>query len=404
MPTTADYLNDLVAQKEALAEALTEAGVTVEEGETFSTLVPKNSEILAEAARLKQLMTKILNRESFDYHDDTVTDFTSAIFAGTTIKSLSLPECTSLGIYRGTSSGATHMGSFYGASSLTSVHLPKCKTINGHSVGSPVQSSLYGPFASCTSLTSISLPECTAIRGCYSFSGCSKLVSIDMPKLTTISDGATYVFASCTKLTDVNLPELTFAAKPGGWAHYKDFFNGCTALTTISLPKAQGIPYQCFYGCTKLQSVYAESATTIGYQAIPASVVTLYTPSCTAPIAESIKKVTSLTTLTLSMNPEDTIILYSRSIEGCSKLTTLMFEAAISCASGHNIALSSSPLNLESAKRIISKLVDYKGTDREYAQKVTFSSTTLALLEADGATAPGDITWTEYARSKGWNI
>lgn len=41
MPTTADYLNDLVNQKNDLATALQDRGVEVEENETFSTLVPK---------------------------------------------------------------------------------------------------------------------------------------------------------------------------------------------------------------------------------------------------------------------------------------------------------------------------------------------------------------------------
>jgi hypothetical protein len=41
MVTTKDYLEDLIAQKKALAEALTAIGVEIGENETFSTLVPK---------------------------------------------------------------------------------------------------------------------------------------------------------------------------------------------------------------------------------------------------------------------------------------------------------------------------------------------------------------------------
>ena len=41
MPTTADYLNDLVAQKNALAENLNTKGVSASDTETLNTLVPK---------------------------------------------------------------------------------------------------------------------------------------------------------------------------------------------------------------------------------------------------------------------------------------------------------------------------------------------------------------------------
>ena len=45
MPTTADYLNDLVAQKKSLAENLNTKGVSASQSETLNTLVPKVLEI-----------------------------------------------------------------------------------------------------------------------------------------------------------------------------------------------------------------------------------------------------------------------------------------------------------------------------------------------------------------------
>ena len=48
MPTTADYLNDLVAQKKALAENLNTKGVSASQSETLNTLVPKVLEISGE--------------------------------------------------------------------------------------------------------------------------------------------------------------------------------------------------------------------------------------------------------------------------------------------------------------------------------------------------------------------
>lgn len=65
---------------------------------------------------------------------------------------------------------------------------------------------------------------------------------------------------------------------------------------------------------------------------------------------------------------------------------------------------SATKLSLESAKNIIRALVDYSGTEYEYVYTVSLSSTTQALLESDGATAPNGKTWLEYAYDKGWNI
>ena len=45
MPTTANYLNDLVAQKKALADNLNTKGVSASQSETLNTLVPKVLEI-----------------------------------------------------------------------------------------------------------------------------------------------------------------------------------------------------------------------------------------------------------------------------------------------------------------------------------------------------------------------
>lgn len=61
-------------------------------------------------------------------------------------------------------------------------------------------------------------------------------------------------------------------------------------------------------------------------------------------------------------------------------------------------------LELESAKSIIKGLKNYAGTDKEFVYSIQFSAETLALLEADGETAPDGMTWRDYAMSKGWTI
>lgn len=68
-----------------------------------------------------------------------------------------------------------------------------------------------------------------------------------------------------------------------------------------------------------------------------------------------------------------------------------------------DINLSANPLSLESAKSIITALVDFAGTDYAFDYTIKFSSTTLGYLEAEGATAPNGKTWVEYCEDKGWN-
>lgn len=62
------------------------------------------------------------------------------------------------------------------------------------------------------------------------------------------------------------------------------------------------------------------------------------------------------------------------------------------------------PLTAESAISIITALVDYTGTDKEFTYTCPFSTGTKASLEDLGAVAPNGLTWLEFAQSKGWNV
>ena len=82
------------------------------------------------------------------------------------------------------------------------------------------------------------------------------------------------------------------------------------------------------------------------------------------------------------------------------KLTYVRFEGKI----GVSASMSACPLDLNSAKNVIEHLMDYAGTDNDMTYKITFSDTTKALLEAEGATSPNGNTWLDYANDKGWNV
>ena len=88
----------------------------------------------------------------------------------------------------------------------------------------------------------------------------------------------------------------------------------------------------------------------------------------------------------------------SLTFQSCNSLSDVIFEGCV----GQSLSVQWCPLNLESAKSLINCLKDYSGTDKDGTYKITFSSTTKTLLEADGNTAPHGGTWLDYVEHKGW--
>jgi hypothetical protein len=73
---------------------------------------------------------------------------------------------------------------------------------------------------------------------------------------------------------------------------------------------------------------------------------------------------------------------------------TIGCDLSISGASG---------LSAESAKSAILGLKNFSGTDKAYAYTFTLHANVWALLDAEGATAPGGVTWKTYVDNLGWN-
>ena len=92
---------------------------------------------------------------------------------------------------------------------------------------------------------------------------------------------------------------------------------------------------------------------------------------------------------------------FSQVFNGCTSLTTIKMSGIIS----NSIDFSqSTKLSLESAISVITHLKDYSGdTTNAYTKTLTFSSATIALLNAEGATSPHGTTWLEYISELGWN-
>lgn len=87
---------------------------------------------------------------------------------------------------------------------------------------------------------------------------------------------------------------------------------------------------------------------------------------------------------------------------GCNALTD--FRVVANTIKFNFSIIHSSNLSVECAKNIILGAVNYIGTDNAYAYTMTFSSKTLELLEAEGATSPSGTKWLDYLfDEKGWN-
>lgn len=162
----------------------------------------------------------------------------SYAFSVTALKTVNLPVCRTIG-----------EAAFYGCSSLQSVDLPVCVSIDdGNRYGT-------GAFKGCTSLTSLKLPQCTNI-GSRAFMGCSSLTDVDLLACKNLGSEA---FSNCTKLENViglekfkSIPSSAFSQ---------------TALKSVVLPVCTTIGYSAFNGCSGLQSVDLPVCTTIGFSA-----------------------------------------------------------------------------------------------------------------------------------------
>lgn len=90
---------------------------------------------------------------------------------------------------------------------------------------------------------------------------------------------------------------------------------------------------------------------------------------------------------------------YNNMFNGCWVLEHCPVEGEI----GKSITINQpSKLNNESAKSILTCLVNYTGTDNEFANTVQFHADVWTRLDAEGETSPTGTTWKKYVEDKGW--
>ena len=169
------------------------------------------------------------------------------------------------------SGGVTEIGdfAFWNCTSLTSITLLNSVT----SIGALA-------FENCTNLTSITLPYGVTSIGASAFENCTNLTSITLPdSVTSIGASAFYDTGYYNDSGNWNgglyigrhfiEAKLTTIIKEGTKTIANGAFEGCTSLTSITLPDSvTSIGDSAFEGCTSLTSItLPDSVTSIGYNA-----------------------------------------------------------------------------------------------------------------------------------------
>lgn len=147
---------------------------------------------------------------------------------------------------------------FYNSTYLTSVTLPSkglkyidnsafkgCTSLPSIDIPNGIWTIGNEAFCDCTNLTMTELPAGLMSIGGYAFANCPNItMSYLPPSMTTIFAGA---FKNCTGLTT-----MTFASKVTsiGSEMPSNVFEGCTNLTTINVPWAEGAIANAPWGAT----------------------------------------------------------------------------------------------------------------------------------------------------------
>ncbi len=369
------------------------------------------------------VISKDTSITSCQIHPDTVVIAEEAFYNCRNLESVVFEgnKCTTIGDY-----------AFYYCSNLN-IELPSSLTIIGENA-----------FRYCNSITSIKIPENVSSIGEYAFYNCEGLTSIEIPEnvtsigrsaflacyaLTeikynaincsdlasdsaifqssgrdtngiTVTIGASvqsipaYIFNGVSKITSVVFEGESQCISIGNYA-----FNGCSALTSISIPdKVMSIGENAFGSCFGLTSItIPESVTSIGrnafYDCTGLIEINYNATNCDDPI-DSIfiyaGKNNSDVTLTIGANVQK-IPAYSFYN---SRITKVVFEDGSQCTSIGNYAFRNcSNLTSISFPNSLTTIGDYAFADCSNLNGITIPSTITDL----GAGAFDGLTYTtEY--------
>ena len=206
MATSADYINQLKADKQTLVNNLVAKGVTATNDETFTTLVPKVADIQSSSATLG---TKTITANgTYKAENDNLDGYSEVTVEtrGVDINDYYLMQLseTNPRIIRyikqipllDTSNVTNMYATFANLTNITTMPLIDTSNVTN----------MTSMFQSCSKLTNIPLLNTSNVTNMTTmFDGCSNLTSIpqlDTSKVTNMSN----MFTSCSKLTSI--PQL----------------------------------------------------------------------------------------------------------------------------------------------------------------------------------------------------
>lgn len=253
-----------------------------------------------------------------------ITDIGANTFLGTAITSITLPDSVK-------TIGAN---AFQDCTSLKSFTVPEGVVRLNNST-----------FMNCTSLETITLHDEINRMDSFVFANCTSLKEVTMPKSLTIlaKTNSKYLFTGCTSLEKVTFPEDAILTHLGQYmfanhvyeSSYKWDSEGCTALTTITIPDSVvSLGEYTFRGCTNLNTVKfgADSKlTTLGiYTFQNSGIETITVPAGVEYLGTN--NVSAKGVVTVS-KPSATTVVYT--FDGCENLTSVNFLGSVTYIGGY---------------------------------------------------------------------
>ena len=306
--TLANY-NAKFSAKEGVLYENDENGVPVtllfcpaaNEGTNKAITIPKTVTYIARGAFISITKLTTINFEEYDSNDANYGK--PLLTVGNYANVTAAPTASSASVFGGNTSNT-----------ITAINFPS-------------HLGTLGPAAVGTTKSNITLTfkeASTAVTVCPYALTAAKFTSINIYNVSEIRKGA---FAKCTTATSIN-----FTTTDAMTVIPTELFNGCTALTSYTIPKSvETIETKAFTGCSALATInFAADGNlkTIGASAFEscAKISTVAIPASVEIIDSSaFKKCTGITSLTFAQNSKLEQIK-SSAFEGCTGLTSVDFS------------------------------------------------------------------------------